>query len=116
MSIRKAWVAPDAIDTAPVSQRRLYTGQMMPRIGLGTFESDHVPYQAVTDAVKTAASVGYRHFDCASICGNEAFIGNPFREIFVRSYSRRLSHAGCVESIKWRRQNYAVFQGTLERL
>jgi len=35
--------AADAVDPALVPQRRLYTGAMMPAIGLGTFGSDHIP-------------------------------------------------------------------------
>lgn len=54
----------------------------MPAIGLGTFGSDHASHEAVAHAVKYAASIGYRHFDCASVYGNEDRIGRVFQEIF----------------------------------
>jgi diketogulonate reductase-like aldo/keto reductase len=47
----------------------------MPAIGLGTFGSDHVTPAQVAAAVRGAAQVGYRHFDCASVYGNEAEVG-----------------------------------------
>ena len=80
--------AADAVDPALVPQRRLYTGAMMPAIGLGTFGSDHIPHHAVAEAVKEATAVGYRHFDCASVYGNEAHIGNSFRELFASGMDR----------------------------
>jgi len=61
--------------------RRLYTGALMPAIGLGTFGSDHVSADEIAEAVKGAAEVGYRHFDCASVYGNEDRIGGALREI-----------------------------------
>ena len=86
---RSHWAAaPDAIDTALVPQRRLSTGAIMPGIGLGTFGSDRVSHQEVASAVKAAATIGYRHFDCASVYGNEAFIGNSFRELFASGLDR----------------------------
>jgi alcohol dehydrogenase (NADP+) len=89
MSARLDWMASaDAVDPALVPQRRLYTGDMMPGIGLGTFGSDHVSHQSVADAVKAAAAAGYRHFDCASVYGNEALIGNSFRELFALGLDR----------------------------
>lgn len=53
----------------------------MPAIGLGTFGSDHVSASAVAGAVRGAAAVGYRHFDCASVYGNQAEIGCALRDI-----------------------------------
>ena len=50
-----------------VPARILSTGARMPAIGLGTFGSDHASPSAVADAVKYAASIGYWHFDCASV-------------------------------------------------
>jgi diketogulonate reductase-like aldo/keto reductase len=60
----------------------------MPGIGLGTFGSDHVSHEAVAETVKDAAAVGYRHFDCASVYGNEAFIGRSFRELIESGLNR----------------------------
>jgi diketogulonate reductase-like aldo/keto reductase len=89
MPDRKPWTAAaEAIDPALVPRRRLYTGCLMPGIGLGTFGSDHVSHQAVADAVITAAAAGYRHFDCASVYGNEARIGSSFRELFASGLDR----------------------------
>ena len=53
----------------------------MPAIGLGTFGSDSVSAAAVAEAVRGAAAVGYRHFDCASVYGNQAEIGRALRDI-----------------------------------
>jgi len=47
----------------------------MPAIGLGTFGSDHVTADEIAAAVEGAAEVGYRHFDCASVYGNEDRVG-----------------------------------------
>ena len=54
-----------SIDPPLVPQRKLYSGARMPAIGLGTFGSDHVSADQVADAVRDAAHLGYRHFDCA---------------------------------------------------
>jgi alcohol dehydrogenase (NADP+) len=80
--------AADAVDPAAVPQRTLYTGATMPAIGLGTFGSDHVSHQAVADTVKDAAAVGYRHFDCASVYGNEDRIGQSLEEMLASGLQR----------------------------
>jgi alcohol dehydrogenase (NADP+) len=82
-------LSADEVDPKSVPQRHLYTGAKMPAIGLGTFGSDHVPPQAVADAVKSAARVGYRHFDCASVYGNEDLLGVAFQEILNSGIERR---------------------------
>src|SRR5215470_1119246 len=69
------------VDPALVPQRLLYSGAHMPAIGLGTFGSDHVSPSEVAEAVEGAAAVGYRHFDCASVYGNEAQIGYALQQI-----------------------------------
>jgi alcohol dehydrogenase (NADP+) len=65
----------EKIDAASIPRRRLYTGAEMPAIGLGTFGSDQVSAGEVAAAVKGAAAVGYRHFDCASVYANESAVG-----------------------------------------
>jgi diketogulonate reductase-like aldo/keto reductase len=81
-------LSADWVDPKLVPQRHLNTGAKMPSIGLGTFGSDHVPPEAVADAVKTAANIGYRHFDCASVYGNEDLIGLAFKEILNSGIER----------------------------
>lgn len=78
----------NSIDPALVPQRTLYTGVRMPAIGLGTFGSDHVSADEVALAVKAAAAFGYRHFDCASVYGNEDRIGQAFAEVMETGIKR----------------------------
>jgi alcohol dehydrogenase (NADP+) len=78
----------DRIDISAVPRRRLYTGAEMPAIGLGTFGSDSVSAEAIAAAVKGAAAFGYRHFDCASVYGNERAVGASL-EAIVRGGVRR---------------------------
>lgn len=66
------------IDPGKVPQRRLFTGALMPAVGMGTFGSDHVYAQEVSQAVAGAVEAGYRSFDCAACYGNEAQIGQVF--------------------------------------
>ena len=75
-------------DAALAPWRTLSSGAKMPVIGLGTFGSDHVPHSEVADAVKYAASIGYRHFDCASVYGNEDQIGSAFKDVFQSGLRR----------------------------
>jgi len=76
------------VDPASIPERRLYTGAIMPAVGLGTFGSDAVGKAEVAAAVKGAAAVGYRHFDCASVYGNEDAVGASL-EAIVRSGIKR---------------------------
>ncbi len=71
----------EAVDPATIPQRRLFTGSTMPAVGLGTFGSDHVGPSEVAAAVRGAAAVGYRHFDCASVYGNEDAVGASLEAI-----------------------------------
>jgi diketogulonate reductase-like aldo/keto reductase len=77
----RAHLSSNSIDPASVPQRTLATGASMPAIGLGTFGSDHVAPAQVAEAVRGAAACGYRHFDCASVYGNEAEVGAALEEV-----------------------------------
>ncbi len=79
----------DAVDPGLVPQRRLYTGARMPAIGLGTFGSDHASHALVAETVKAAATIGYRHFDCASVYGNEEMIGRSFQKLLSSRLERK---------------------------
>jgi len=94
----------------------------MPAVGLGTFGSDHVSASQVAEAVRGAAEVGYRHFDCASVYGNEAEVGAalesviaggvPRSELWITSKLWNDKHgeddviASCRQSLKDLRLNY----------
>jgi alcohol dehydrogenase (NADP+) len=80
--------AADGVDPSRVPARTLETGAKMPAVGLGTFGSDRFPGDAVAEAVGEAAEVGYRHFDCAAVYGNERLIGEAFRSLQVRGLAR----------------------------
>jgi diketogulonate reductase-like aldo/keto reductase len=69
------------VNPSRIPSRTLASGAKMPAIGLGTFGSDHVSPNEVAEAVRYAAGIGYRHFDCASVYGNESQIGVVFREL-----------------------------------
>ncbi|OJV96990.1 MAG: aldehyde oxidoreductase [Chloroflexi bacterium 54-19] len=115
-------LAEDGVNPSEVPQRTLYTGAKMPAIGLGTFGSDHASAGLIAEAVLGAASVGYRHFDCASVYGNEAEIGQSFQtllanglhreEIWVTSKVWNNNHApkdlvaSCEQSLKDLRLDY----------
>lgn len=72
---------PVSIDPSDVPKRKLANGSQVPAIGLGTFGSDHVSGAAIAAAVEDAARIGYRHFDCASVYGNESQIGGALRSV-----------------------------------
>jgi alcohol dehydrogenase (NADP+) len=80
--------APDGVDPANVPQRLLYTGAKMPAIGLGTFGSDSVGAGEVATAVIGAAEVGYRHFDCGSVYGNQSQIGESLAAVMAGGVPR----------------------------
>jgi diketogulonate reductase-like aldo/keto reductase len=81
-------VISDRIDPASIPHRELFTGARMPAIGLGTFGSDHASADAVAEAVRGAHEVGCRHFDCASVYGNEDRIGAVLQGLFRSGVSR----------------------------
>ncbi|BDI34365.1 aldehyde reductase [Capsulimonas corticalis] len=82
----------EGVDPARVPKKTLATGAQIPAIGLGTFGSDNYTSDQIARAVVDAASVGYRHFDCASVYGNEHLIGPALREI---------THSGVAREDLW---------------
>lgn len=81
--------AADGVDPGLVPTRQLDTGARIPAIGLGTFGSDTVTNEQIAAAVIGAAEVGYRHFDCASVYGNEDQVGASLRTIMVGGVARQ---------------------------
>lgn len=77
------------IDPNKVPKRKLYTGDYIPAIGMGTFGSDRYTAEQVAAAVAGAIEVGYRLFDCAAIYGNEEQIGQVFRNAFDKGIAKR---------------------------
>ena len=80
--------AEDGINPTMVPRKTLYTGAKIPSVGLGTFGSDSVSAVEIANAVIEAAELGYRHFDCASVYGNEKEIGLAFQTILKGGISR----------------------------
>ena len=80
--------AQNGVDPRRVPQRVLYTGAAMPAIGLGTFGSDHATHEEVAEAVRGAAAVGYRHFDCAAVYRNEDLIGDALQAVMADGVTR----------------------------
>lgn len=78
----------DPIDPTKIPQRTLASGARMPAIGMGTFGSDHASSDDVAAAVLSAAELGYRHFDCAAVYGNERAIGATLRDIIASGIPR----------------------------
>jgi alcohol dehydrogenase (NADP+) len=87
-TIGSAGQPAQAVDLALVPHCTLASGARMPAVGLGTFGSDRVSHDAVAEAVLFAASVGYRHFDCARVYGNEEKIGESFAKLFQSGMRR----------------------------
>jgi len=58
----------------------------MPALGLGTWKS--APGD-VYEAVRMAVKLGYTHFDCAHVYGNEKEIGNAFADAFKAGEAKR---------------------------
>lgn len=79
----------NAVDPNKVPKVTLATGEQIPCIGIGTFGSDRFSSEQVAQAVGGAVRGGYRLFDCASIYGNEAMIGQVFQDAFREKAVRR---------------------------
>ena len=70
------------IDPAIVPKVTLPSGEEVPCMGMGTFGSDRVSAEEVSEAVAGAIRCGYRMFDCAACYGNETQIGEVFKNAF----------------------------------
>ena len=80
--------ADDGVDPNLVPRRTLPGGATVPAIGLGTFGSDNYTTDQIAGAVIGAAEVGYRHFDCASVYGNEDAVGRSLQTIMGGGVAR----------------------------
>ena len=78
----------ERIDPDLVPYRTLYTGAKIPAVGLGTYGSDRFTANEIAEAVLGAAKIGYRHFDCAAVYGNEKEIGVSFQKIISGGIQR----------------------------
>ncbi len=65
----------DGVNPGSVPVRTLFTGAVLPAIGLGTFGNDRFTPDQMAQSVLGGLSVGYRFIDCAAVYGNEAAIG-----------------------------------------
>ena len=72
-----------------IPEYTLYNGEKIPCIGLGTFGSDKCSAQEIACAVKGAIDAGYTMFDCAACYGNEAEIGEVFKDAFEQNIVKR---------------------------
>jgi alcohol dehydrogenase (NADP+) len=61
-------------------------GDKMPALGLGTWKSAKGEVYA---AVRAAIEIGYRHFDCALVYGNEQEIGQAFADAMAEGTVKR---------------------------
>lgn len=80
--------AADGVDPARVPRMALPSGVTIPAVGLGTFGSDNYTTDQIAEAVVGAAAVGYRHFDCASVYGNEDAVGRSLQTIMQGGVAR----------------------------
>ncbi len=78
----------ERIDPGRVPYRTLYTGAKIPAVGLGTFGSDRFTATEIAEAVLGSAAIGYRHFDCAAVYGNEKEIGLSLQKVMNSGIKR----------------------------
>lgn len=77
------------IDQNKIPTRRLFTGEEIPCMGLGTFGSDKYSGGQVAEAVYGAIRYGYRLVDCASVYQNEDQIGRVLERVAAEGIVRR---------------------------
>jgi len=93
----------------------LNTGAKMPLLGLGTWQGmaawNGSEQSEVMKAIEVAIDAGYRHFDCASIYGNEIELGIAFKsaidagkvkreDLFIVSKLWNTNHDHVEEAVK----------------
>lgn len=88
MRSRQMTLASDGIDPKSVATQTLSNGEHIPVVGMGTFGSDKYSADVVASAVIEAASLGYRHFDCASVYGNEVQVGASLKAVMAGGVRR----------------------------
>lgn len=101
---------------APFPSLPLSDGRTIPQLGLGLYKT---PEEAVPALTRHAVEVGYRHFDTASMYGNEAGLGEglqtcglPRGEVFVTTKVWNADHgyeatlAACARSLASLRTEY----------
>ena len=79
----------EMIQPAMVPKVKLYTGEEIPCVGMGTFGSDRFTPEQVSNAVAGAIRRGYRMFACAACYGNEDQIGEVFHAAFEEGVVER---------------------------
>ncbi|ORY70184.1 NADP-dependent oxidoreductase domain-containing protein [Pseudomassariella vexata] len=92
----------------------LNNGVKVPGLGFGTFANEGAKGESYK-AVKEALKIGYRHFDCAWFYGNEAEVGEAFRDYFKENPSVKRedlfictkvwNHLHEPEDVKWSLDN-----------
>jgi len=65
----------------------LSDGNKMPMLGLGTWQTTNK--KEMTDLLRNAFDLGYRHVDTAVLYGNESLIGESLRAIFSEGKYKR---------------------------
>jgi diketogulonate reductase-like aldo/keto reductase len=75
-------IADNSMQTTVEPVARLNNGVMIPRLGLGVYQSP--PGQATQKAVEYALKIGYRHIDTARIYNNESDVGTALRKSGVK--------------------------------
>ena len=75
--------------TEKIPKRKLFSGEEIPSLGMGTFGSDKYSPQQVAAAVSGGIRAGYRLIDCASVYGNEDLIGDVIQKSIKEKTVRR---------------------------